>query len=185
MANGMYVGNGLPVLVLVVPDVGPAPLLGAAGAPGVQAAPISSAPVADTRKNSRRVRPRVTVQDSSVRKVIVAHVSRRWYRHGAQVVFVGWEPSEQGFYMNVVDLCDACGGTGEVFASEEVCPACAGEGIQLARLMPSNRQGRLTLDELAARLDERGLPFPDFLRADLEADRRANAASLLHDYEEL
>ena len=68
------------------------------------------------------------------------------------MIFVGWEPADQAFYLNVVDLCAACGGTGEIGGSEEVCPGCGGEGIQLAKLNPSQRQGGLSLDEIGARL---------------------------------
>ena len=110
-------------------------------------------------------------------------MSRRWYRHAAQVVFVGWEPAEQAFYLNLVDLCDACGGTGEIAGSEEVCPNCGGEGIELAKLNPSQRQSGLTLDDVSERLAHAGVPFPDFVRADLSADQRANAGSLLHEYD--
>jgi len=110
-------------------------------------------------------------------------MSRRWYRHGAHVVFFGWEPSEQGFYLNIVDLCEDCHGTGEVDNTEEVCPGCGGEGIQLAKLSPSNRLGHLTLDQLNDAFDRNSLPFPVFIRADLESDQTQNAASLLHEYD--
>ena len=110
-------------------------------------------------------------------------MSRRWYRHDAKLVLFGWEPSEQAFYLNVVDLCEACGGTGEVEGSEEVCPACAGEGVQLGKLTPSARRAGLSLDELAAELTRSGLPFPTFIRNDLEQDQHTNAASLLHEYD--
>ena len=110
-------------------------------------------------------------------------MSRRWYRHKANVVFFGWEPAESGFYMNVVDLCDECSGTGEVFDTEEVCPGCGGEGIQLAKLSPSSRRGRLTLEQLQAEFDRLELPFPTFIRADLEEDQRTNAGTLLQEYE--
>jgi hypothetical protein len=110
-------------------------------------------------------------------------MSRRWYRHSTQVVFFGWEPVDRAFYLNVVDLCAACGGTGEVFGSEEVCPDCGGEGIQLARLSPSNRTSGLSLDQLAEHLARARLPFPDFVREDLRADQRANAATVLHEYD--
>ena len=110
-------------------------------------------------------------------------MSRRWYRYAAQVVFVGWEPAEQAFYLNVVDLCDACGGTGEIAGSEEVCPTCGGEGIELAKLNPSHRQSGLTLDEVKERLARAGVPFPDFVQADLQNDQRTNAGTLLHEYD--
>jgi hypothetical protein len=110
-------------------------------------------------------------------------MSRRWYRNGSQVVFVGWEPTEQAFYVNVVNLCEMCGGSGEVDASEEVCPACGGEGMHLAGLSPSARTPGLTLDQVAALLSKQGLPFPDFVRSDLDHDRQANDGSLLREYE--
>ena len=110
-------------------------------------------------------------------------MSRRWYRCGAQVVFVGWEPAEHAFYLNLVDLCDACGGTGEIAGSEEVCPTCRGEGIELAKLNPSHRQSGLTLDAVSDRLAAAAVPFPDYIRADLESDQRTNAGTLLHEYE--
>ena len=110
-------------------------------------------------------------------------MSRRWYRSGARVVFVGWEPAEQGFYLNLVDLCQACGGSGEIAGSEEVCPRCGGEGIELARLNPSHRQSGLSLDDVSERLARAGVPFPDYVRADLSADQRGNVGTLLHEYD--
>ena len=110
-------------------------------------------------------------------------MSRRWYRHAAKVVFFGWDTTEEGFYMNVVDLCAECHGTGEVFDTEEVCPGCGGEGIQLSRLNPSSRRGGLTLEELASEFERAELPFTDEIRADLASDQRTSAAALLHEYE--
>ena len=98
-------------------------------------------------------------------------------------MFFGWEPTEQAFYLNVVDLCQACAGTGEIFGSEEVCPQCGGEGLQLAALSPSNRTSGLTLDALADHVRRGGFPFPPEIRADLESDQRSNAATLLHEYD--
>lgn len=112
-------------------------------------------------------------------------MSRRWYRHGAQVVFFGWEPSERGFYLNVVDLCATCHGTGEIGATEEVCPGCGGEGIQPSAMHPSSRHGGFSLDALVAEFDRRGLPLPETARRDLRADQAANAGSLLHEYDEV
>jgi hypothetical protein len=114
---------------------------------------------------------------------MVTRMSRRWYRHAEQVIFVGWEPSEQGFYVNVVDLCARCGGTGEEEGSEEVCPGCGGEGVELGKLSPSERLAGLTLDSLAARLTRDGLPFPDIVRRDLQEDQRTNAGMVLSEYE--
>jgi hypothetical protein len=110
-------------------------------------------------------------------------MSRRWYRHESNVVFFGWDPADQAFYVNLVDLCEECLGTGEIDFTEEVCPACGGEGIQLASMRPSDRVKGLTLDQLEAEFDRRRLPFPQLIRADLEEDQRANAATLLHEYD--
>lgn len=110
-------------------------------------------------------------------------MSRRWYRHAAKVVFFGWDTAEQGFYVNVVDLCPACHGTGEVSDTEEVCPGCGGEGIQLGRLNPSTRRGGLSLDELAVEFERAELPFTEEIQADLASDQRTNAATILHEYE--
>jgi hypothetical protein len=110
-------------------------------------------------------------------------MSRRWYRYAARVVFFGWEPAEQGFYVNVVDLCSECHGTGEVAETEEVCPGCGGEGIQLDRVNPSSRRGELTLEELTEEFAGRELPLPEEIRADLIEDRRTNAGTLLREYE--
>ena len=98
-------------------------------------------------------------------------------------MFFGWEPSEQGFYLNVVDLCAECRGSGEVADTEEVCPACGGEGIQLAKLSRSARRGGLSLDALIAEFTRHGLPLPDYIKADLESDQRSNAGTLLREYE--
>jgi hypothetical protein len=110
-------------------------------------------------------------------------MSRRWYRYAAKVVFFGWEPSEQGFYLNTVDLCAECRGSGEIADTEEVCPGCGGEGIQLNKMNPSNRRSGLSLDQLAGEFEREQLPFPAYIRADLESDKRANAATLLREYE--
>jgi hypothetical protein len=110
-------------------------------------------------------------------------MSRRWYRHAEQVVFLGWDPSEQGFYVNVVALCGVCGGSGEQDGSDEICTACGGEGIALARHSPSERKGGLSLAQVSAELEHQKLPFPDFVRADLEEDRRTNASTVLREYE--
>ncbi len=110
-------------------------------------------------------------------------MSRRWYRHAAKVVFFGWDPGEQGFYVNVVDLCTECHGTGEIGDTEEVCPGCGGEGIQLAKMNPSARRGGLSLDSLADEFARQGLPLPEYIRADLQEDREANSATALQEYE--
>jgi len=110
-------------------------------------------------------------------------MSRRWYRYGDRVIFTGWEPADQGFYLNVVDLCAECGGTGEISGTEEVCPGCAGEGIQLAAMNPSERRSGLSLAALEAALQEMDVLFPYFVRADLEEDQRTNAGMILHEYD--
>ncbi len=96
---------------------------------------------------------------------------------------MGWEPSDQAFYLNVVELCAECGGSGEVEGSDEICEACGGEGVPLDRLSPSNRLRHLSLDDIGRLLEQRGVPFPRFVRADLEQDQRTNAATVLHEYD--
>jgi hypothetical protein len=110
-------------------------------------------------------------------------MSRRWYRYATFVVFFGWDPAERGFYVNVVDLCASCGGTGEVLDTEEVCPVCGGEGIQLERVNPSARRAGLSLEELLAEFAARGLPLPENIRVDLVEDQRTNAGAVLREYE--
>jgi hypothetical protein len=99
------------------------------------------------------------------------------------VVFVGWEPADQAFYVNVVDLCDECGGSGEQDGSDEICPACNGEGMQLSKLQPSERKAGLSLDQLAAELSAQAVPFPPYVRADLQEDQHTNAGTLLREYD--
>jgi len=110
-------------------------------------------------------------------------MSRRWYRHGEQVVFVGWEPAEQGFYVNVVALCGLCGGSGEQDGSDEICTGCGGEGVELAKHSPSERKAGLSLDQLSSLLSESSLPFPTFVRSDLAEDQRTNAGTVLREYD--
>jgi hypothetical protein len=110
-------------------------------------------------------------------------MSRRWYRHAEQVVFVGWEPALQGFYLNVVALCGVCGGSGEQDGTDEICTGCNGEGIELARHSPSERKAGLTLDQLASELGCQGLPFPAVVRGDLEEDQRTNAGAVSREYD--
>ncbi|HLZ28181.1 MAG TPA: hypothetical protein VKV73_12755 [Chloroflexota bacterium] len=110
-------------------------------------------------------------------------MSRRWYRHIDRVVFVGWEPAEQGFYVNVVALCGVCGGSGEQDGSDEICTGCNGEGIAVGVHSPSNRQAGLTLDQVGGELDRLGIPFPEFIRRDLVEDQRTNAGAVSREYE--
>jgi hypothetical protein len=99
------------------------------------------------------------------------------------MVFLGWEPAEQGFYANIVDLCEECGGSGEQDFTEEVCTGCNGEGVQLQKLSPSSRRSGLTLEQVDALLAEREIVFPYFVKADLEEDQRTNAGMILHEYD--
>ncbi|GAC1525079.1 MAG: hypothetical protein NVS2B16_33660 [Chloroflexota bacterium] len=96
---------------------------------------------------------------------------------------MGWEPADAAFYLNVVALCAACGGAGEVDATDEICEGCGGEGVSLEAFNPSNRERGLSLDQIGERLESQGLPFPAFVRADLEGDRSSNAATVLHEYD--
>ena len=110
-------------------------------------------------------------------------MSRRWYRYGDRVIFMGWEPADKGFYLNIVNLCAECGGTGEISGTEEVCPGCAGEGIQLATMHPSERKSGLTMEALEGELRESEVMFPYFVKADLEEDQRTDAGMILHEYD--
>src|SRR5215216_2855255 len=111
-------------------------------------------------------------------------MSRRWYRHGAKVVFLGWEPGDRGYYVNIVDLCVDCGGTGEIEGSDEVCPGCGGEGIQLEKLNPSERKSGLTMDQVSDALEDQAIALPYFVKADLEEDQRINAGpTVIHEYD--
>ncbi len=132
----------------------------------------------------RRVTPSVAaIILPSSERYRTTYMSRRWYRHGTQVVFVGWEPNDQGFYLNIVELCEQCGGGGEVDGSDEICPGCGGEGVQVASMHPSNRRSHLSLDEVSSHLEDQAIPFPYYVRADLEEDQRTNAAIALHEYD--
>jgi hypothetical protein len=110
-------------------------------------------------------------------------VSRRWFRHAEQVVFVGWEPADQGFYVNVVALCGQCGGSGEQDGSDEICAGCNGEGIATGVHTPSERKAGLSLDQLSAELGRLDLPFPAFVRTDLAEDQRTNAGAVSREYD--
>src|SRR5260370_17474340 len=134
-----------------------------------------SAPTAERRMKLRRVTPSVAaIILPSSERYRTTYMSARWYRHGTQVVFVGWEPNEQGFYLNIVELCEHCGGSGEVDGSDEICPGCGGEGVQVATLHPSNRKSRLSLDQVSAQLEGLAIPFPYYLPAHLQKDPRPN-----------
>jgi hypothetical protein len=50
-------------------------------------------------------------------------------------------------------------------------------------LNPSNRRANQTLDEIAGALEEQGIPFPYFVKADLEEDQRTNADVMFHEYD--
>ena len=107
-------------------------------------------------------------------------MSRRWYRHEHSLVFVGWDRAGQSFFLSVVDLCPACGGAGEDPSTEEPCQACGGSG-SVPRPSAADRPAG-TLEEIDEVLGRAGIPFPDYVRADLEADQRTNAADVVYDY---
>ena len=48
---------------------------------------------------------------------------------------------------------------------------------------PSARRGGLSLEGLTDEFARQGLPFPEYIRADLEEDREANSATALQEYE--
>jgi hypothetical protein len=109
-------------------------------------------------------------------------MSRRWYRHGDRMVFVGWDRQLQQFFLNTVNLCSVCEGLGEDPMTEVPCAACMGEGIEPSS-SGDQRSPAQTLDEIATELSNQQLPFPDNVRADLEEDRRTNAGDLVHEYD--
>ena len=97
------------------------------------------------------------------------------------MVFVGWDPAAKGFYATVVDLCQHCGGCGEDLEADTFCVSCQAEGVNWAG--QTERTSGASLDDLGALLERLGLPFPEYVRADLDADRQANAGTLLYDYD--
>jgi hypothetical protein len=111
-------------------------------------------------------------------------MSRRWYRHEGRLIFVGWDRPLQSFFLNVVDLCRRCGGTGEESDSGDPCAACEGEGIEMGLATSSSRNPAMTLDEITAELSGLKIPFPEYVRADLELDQRTDAANVVHDYDQ-
>jgi hypothetical protein len=99
------------------------------------------------------------------------------------MVFVGWDPPLQRFFLTIAELCKRCDGTGEEPDSDNFCAACGAEGVDWGAGAPAGRDPPSTLDEIAAELSRLEIPFPDHVRADLEHDRRTNAGSLVHAYE--
>ena len=53
----------------------------------------------------------------------------------------------------------------------------------MATMHPSNRQSHLSLDQIGAQLEGRSIPFPYYVRADLEEDQRTNSSIALHEYD--
>jgi hypothetical protein len=116
---------------------------------------------------------------------MVAAVSRRWYRapQAMRLVFVGWDPAAHGFYTNVVDLCQACGGAGEDLETDTFCAACQAEGVNWSG--DTQSAAGLTLDELSATLTRLRVPLPEYVLTDLEDDRRVDAAgNVMYDYDQ-
>jgi hypothetical protein len=106
-------------------------------------------------------------------------VSRRWYSHDGHMVYVGWDRAHQQFFLSIVTLCTECGGLGEEFGTEVPCMKCVGEGVT-----DETNVGSKDLDDIARALTERGMPFADYMRSDLEHDRATDAAELVHDYDQ-
>ena len=67
--------------------------------------------------------------------------------------------------------------------TEEVCPGCGGEGIQLSKISPSARRSGMTLNDLVAEFGRQSLPMPEAIVAELREDERTNAGTLLREYE--
>ena len=109
-------------------------------------------------------------------------MSRRWYRYGSRQVFLGWDRSLQSFFLGIAELCKHCDGYGEDPDSDNFCVICGGDGIEMGHENPSGYNPRPTLDEMGSELAKLGIPFPDVVRVDLEADREANAGEVLQEY---
>lgn len=109
-------------------------------------------------------------------------MSRRWYRHEGRQVFVGWDRQLETYFLSFAELCKACEGTGEELNSDYFCAVCHAEGVEPGT-DPSRRHLAATPDELAGELSRLGIPFPEYVRADLEQDRLANAGEIVHDYD--
>ena len=106
-------------------------------------------------------------------------MSRRWYSHDGHMVYVGWDRAHQQFFLSIVTLCEECGGLGEEFGTEVPCMRCVGEGVTGEENLATQE-----LEAIAAALGKRNMPFPDYVRSDLESDRSLNAAELIHDYDQ-
>jgi hypothetical protein len=106
-------------------------------------------------------------------------MSRRWYSHDGHMIYVGWDRAHQQYFLSVVTLCEECGGLGEEFGTEVPCMRCVGEGV-------TDEQNLATqdLDQLASTLAARAMPFPAYVRTDLEQDKAADAGELIHDYDQ-
>jgi hypothetical protein len=111
-------------------------------------------------------------------------MSRRWYRHNTKMVFVGWDRALGQFLVTVAELCDRCGGYGEEPTTDNFCFACGGEGVKHDSNSLSALGATANLDDVAAELAKLNIAFPNFVRADLEADKRANVGELVHYYVE-
>lgn len=109
-------------------------------------------------------------------------MSRRWYRHANQMVFVGWDRSLQKFLLTVAEVCPRCDGIGEEPTSDNFCIACGAEGVKPGSNSVSQLGLTTDLDAIAGELQRLEIPFPDEVRADLEHDRATNAGMILHDY---
>ena len=65
-------------------------------------------------------------------------MSRRWYRHGGNMVFLGWDRNLGRFLLTVADLCTRCGGYGEEPTSDNFCFECGGEGVRVGSNSAAN-----------------------------------------------
>jgi hypothetical protein len=111
-------------------------------------------------------------------------MSRRWYRHGTTMVFVGWDRSLGRFLVTVADLCPRCGGFGEEPDTDNFCFACGGEGVKMGSNSVTSLGTTASLDDVAAELARINIAFPDNVRADLAEDQRINVGELVHYYAE-
>ena len=109
-------------------------------------------------------------------------MSRRWYRHNTNMVFVGWDRALGRFLLTVADLCPRCGGYGEEPTTDNFCFDCGGEGVVPGSNSVTSIGSAETVDEITAELARLNITFPDYVRADLESDKRGNVGELVHYY---
>ncbi|MFN8522198.1 MAG: hypothetical protein U0821_03740 [Chloroflexota bacterium] len=108
-------------------------------------------------------------------------MSRRWFRYDQRMVFLGWDRDLGRYFVTLAELCDHCEGTGEEPGSDYFCSACHAEGVKHSVSAPASTAAA-SIQEIAEFLAGAGIPFPGYVRADLEADRAAPEHGVVHAY---